>query len=1002
MTDSCGTPAYCEQDIYVNDQTPPELTCPSEIIIIGTTVNSPYSNYNAFIAAGGFAFDECEIDKLSFRRVGTDVSDGNSNPEIITRTYQIADICGNRSQCEQLIYIFSNSAFNVTIPPSSVLQCPGDLPPAYVSYAEFVADGGSVESTTGVIIDEASFMQVGADLIEGNPCSETITRTYSISDATGISTTWEQTITVRDTEKPLLSLGRKAYQCLDDAPPLYSSRQQFESDRRNTASDNCELDWSTLRLSRPPSIDGICPRTIIRYYLINDVCGNVSDEAREIIIINDTQKPDTIRGPRPLFADCDLPLPYLTPAEFNANSGGFVIDNCDMSYVKLTVVKQDTLEFECPKRIRRWYRFTDLCGNFRDVPQIITVNDTLKPVISCPADTEFDASINELEALTGLAFTFGEQQIDLADTASLGISTIDNCELAEITYRDNVVGGCPAVVTRIYTAYDYCGNIGTCSQVISLSRGILITETHVDVGPAVLPIGSIDITVSGGDGPYTYQWSGPDGYTSTDEDIFNLYAGDYTVTVTDTNKCESAITIFVSDEEILTSLDCPPTIEVGCNTEIDIHPPYTSYAEFVAAGGSAESNCGIDTTTFAFISQDTIEGVFCLNLQRTYSIIDSCGNERTCEQLIIVNDTEPPVISCPGNVTTECLSDLNMNIVTIEDFIAAGGTLSDNCGIDSASFTINKVINRLPGQSEIRATFIIKDLCGNTDSCTQILISTDTEPPLASCTDITVYLDEIGKYILNGDDIGRITANSSDNCTNPEDLIIDIDITEFDCEDLADDGVQVKILISDEAGNETECTANITVLDTIPPEAICKDITVYLDENGTAGIITADVDNGSGDNCSLDNMSLSKYQFDCNDVGENEITLTVTDKFGLTKTCTSTVTVIDLIPPVVNCVPPFEVQLDENAQYSLNLDEIHLNSYDECGIDELYLDIYDLDCSHIGTTPVTLTAVDVNGNSSFMPDGNHRLGKYSAGSSARFGHYSQKYPNRNRCGSKRL
>ena len=44
--------------------------------------------------------------------------------------------------------------------------------------------------------------------------------------------------------------------------------------------------------------------------------------------------------------------------------------------------------------------------------------------------------------------------------------------------------------------------------------------------------GAIDITVVG-TAPFTYEWSGPNGYTATNEDIFGLAPGWYSVTVTD-------------------------------------------------------------------------------------------------------------------------------------------------------------------------------------------------------------------------------------------------------------------------------------------------------------------------------------------------------------------------------------------------------------------------------------------------------------------------------------
>ena len=49
--------------------------------------------------------------------------------------------------------------------------------------------------------------------------------------------------------------------------------------------------------------------------------------------------------------------------------------------------------------------------------------------------------------------------------------------------------------------------------------------------------GSIDITVNGGTGAYTYSWTGPNSFTAATQDISSLAPGDYTITVTDANTC---------------------------------------------------------------------------------------------------------------------------------------------------------------------------------------------------------------------------------------------------------------------------------------------------------------------------------------------------------------------------------------------------------------------------------------------------------------------------------
>ncbi len=68
---------------------------------------------------------------------------------------------------------------------------------------------------------------------------------------------------------------------------------------------------------------------------------------------------------------------------------------------------------------------------------------------------------------------------------------------------------------------------------------LAITSNADDLTAVVTPAttgasnGSIDLTVSGGIAPYEYSWKGPNGLDANTEDLSNLPAGTYTVTVTD-------------------------------------------------------------------------------------------------------------------------------------------------------------------------------------------------------------------------------------------------------------------------------------------------------------------------------------------------------------------------------------------------------------------------------------------------------------------------------------
>src|SRR5690606_39305902 len=67
-------------------------------------------------------------------------------------------------------------------------------------------------------------------------------------------------------------------------------------------------------------------------------------------------------------------------------------------------------------------------------------------------------------------------------------------------------------------------------------------------------------------------------------------------------------------------------------------------------------------------------------------------------------------------------------------------------------------------------------------------------------------------------------------------------------------------------------------LDNIPPVAECQDITVALNSSGFVTINATQVDDGSSDNGLLClDLSINNSFFDCDDIGDNFVTLTATD-----------------------------------------------------------------------------------------------------------------------------
>ncbi|MFM2266955.1 MAG: hypothetical protein RL757_396, partial [Bacteroidota bacterium] len=91
------------------------------------------------------------------------------------------------------------------------------------------------------------------------------------------------------------------------------------------------------------------------------------------------------------------------------------------------------------------------------------------------------------------------------------------------------------------------------------------TPSVTNVACAGASTGGIVISPSGGTPSYSYSWAGPNGFTATAQNISNLAAGDYVVTIRDANGC--AVTsgnITVSQPTNGVAVGSPTVVNVGC------------------------------------------------------------------------------------------------------------------------------------------------------------------------------------------------------------------------------------------------------------------------------------------------------------------------------------------------------------------------------------------------------------------------------------------------------
>ncbi|MBS9524833.1 gliding motility-associated C-terminal domain-containing protein [Litoribacter alkaliphilus] len=207
---------------------------------------------------------------------------------------------------------------------------------------------------------------------------------------------------------------------------------------------------------------------------------------------------------------------------------------------------------------------------------------------------------------------------------------------------------------------------------------------------------------------------------------------------------------------------------------------------------------------------------------------------------------------------------------------------------------------------------------------------------------------------LDGEEIGRTDSNA--------DGWWDLDYTDVTLEE---GSYEVTAFLINELCAESPISEPYTfIIDLTPPTADLQEITVSLNEEGNVTIDGRSVDAGSSDDVSENStltFTVEPAEFSCDDLGENEVTVTVTDEAGNSVSETVMVTVIDDLAPTAE-VENYTLYLDENGAATFSEEDIEAMMYDNCGIESIEFSLDEFGCSDVGENEVEATIRDLSGN----------------------------------------
>jgi hypothetical protein len=894
---------------------------PNNVILTVTDVNSNVSTSNAvvtvvdniaptakaqsvtiYLGADGKAstsaadvndgsFDNCEVASLSLSKTEFDCSNVGPNNVILT----VTDVNSNVSTSNAVVTVVDNIA--PTAKAQSVTIYLGADGKASTSAAD--VNDGSLDNCE---VASLSLSKTEFDCSNVGPNNVILT----VTDVNSNVSTSNAVVTVVDNIAPTAKAQSVTIYLGADGKASTSA-----ADVNDGSFDNCEV--ASLSLSKTEfDCSNVGPNNVI--LTVTDVNSNVST-SNAVVTVVDNIAPTAKAQSVTIYLGADG---KASTSAADVNDGS--LDNCEVASLSLSKT-----EFDCsnvgPNNVI--LTVTDVNSNVSTSNAVVTVVDNIAPTAKAQSVTIYLGA-------DGKAST---------SAADVNDGSFDNCEVASLSLSKTEFD-CSNVGPNnvILTVTDVNSNVSTSNAVVTVVDNIAPTAKAQSVTIYLGADGKASTSAADvNDGSFDNCEVASLSLSKTEFDCSNVGPNNVILTVTDVNSnvSTSNAVVTVVDNIAPTAKAQSVTIYLG--------------ADGKASTSAADVNDGsLDNCEVASLSLSKTE-FDCSNVGPNNVILtvtDVNSNVSTSNAVVTVVDNIAPTAKAQ-NVTIYLGADgkASTSAADVND-----GSL-DNCEVASLSLSKTEFDCSNVGPNNVILT--VTDVNSNVSTSNAVVTVVDNIAPTAKAQNVTIYLGADGKASTSAADVND---GSFDNC---EVASLSLSKTEFDCSNVGPNNVI--LTVTDVNSNVSTSNAVVTVVDNIAPTAKAQSVTIYLGADGKASTSAADVNDGSFDNCEVASLSLSKTEFDCSNVGPNNVILTVTDVNSNVSTSNAVVTVVDNIAPTAKA-QSVTIYLGADGKASTSAADVNDGSFDNCEVASLSLSKTEFDCSNVGPNNVILTVTDVNSN----------------------------------------